>query len=232
MLLVIALHAVARAGDRPVVVELFTSQGCNSCPPAEAYLGDLATRPDVLALEFHVDYWDYIGWDDPFAAPAYTERQKAYQHALHSRYVYTPQMVIDGETHVVGSDRTQVEQHLRMAAKGHAADPVVTLTLSQPEPASLSVSLAGDAPAEPLDVFLVTYDHSRETAVKRGENRGKVLVNHQVVRALKTLGQWQGGDWSRTVPVERPGPAGGHAVIVQRPHHGPVVQAARIDWGN
>src|SRR3954454_10513973 len=85
---------VAHAEERPVVVELFTSQGCNSCPPADAYLGELAARSDVLALGLHVDYWDYIGWKDPFAQRAYTERQRHYSRALNQRFVYTPQMVI------------------------------------------------------------------------------------------------------------------------------------------
>ena len=94
---------VAANDELTVVVELFTSQGCSSCPPAEAFLGELATRPNVVALEFHVDYWDYIGWQDPFGSPAYTKRQRGYSASMGTPYVYTPQMVIQGRIHEVGS---------------------------------------------------------------------------------------------------------------------------------
>src|SRR5277367_5521376 len=111
LVLALMLSSVAQAGEtRPVVVELFTSQGCNSCPPADAYLGELAKRPDVLALSLHVDYWDYIGWRDPFAQHAFTLRQRDYSHALSERYVYTPQMVINGQLQGVGSQRGDIER--------------------------------------------------------------------------------------------------------------------------
>src|SRR4051812_38711022 len=110
---------IAAAGERavPVVVELFTSQGCNSCPPADAFLAELAKRPDVLALSLHVDYWDYIGWKDPFAQHAFTVRQRDYSRALSQRYVYTPQMVINGELQGVGSERRTIEALIARAAK-------------------------------------------------------------------------------------------------------------------
>ena len=106
----------ARAGG-PVLVELFTSQGCNSCPPADAYLGDLAKRRDVVALAFHVDYWDYIGWKDTFADAAWTRRQREYSRSLRTTQIYTPQMVVDGGQHAVGSDRRAVERLIEDAAK-------------------------------------------------------------------------------------------------------------------
>src|SRR5690242_20233995 len=113
----------AMAGERavPVVVELFTSQGCNSCPPADAYLGELAKRPDVLALSLHVDYWDYIGWKDPFAHHAFTLRQREYSRALSQRYVYTPQMVINGDLQGVGSERRTIEALIARAEKEQKA---------------------------------------------------------------------------------------------------------------
>src|SRR6059036_991639 len=102
--------APGRAADNrpPVVVELFTSEGCSSCPPADAFLGELAQRPDIVALAFHVDYWDYIGWKDPYASPLTTQRQHDYAAALHLHMVYTPQMVVDGRADVVGSERSDV----------------------------------------------------------------------------------------------------------------------------
>src|SRR6516164_10851500 len=107
-----ALPALA---ETPVVVELFTSQGCSSCPPADAYLGELAARKDVIPLAFHVDYWNYIGWADPFATKQMTQRQRDYQRALNQRYVYTPEMVVNGEAHEVGSDRHGIDRLIEAA---------------------------------------------------------------------------------------------------------------------
>src|SRR5690606_23996855 len=104
-----AAIGAAQAADRPVVVELFTSQGCSSCPPADRFLGELAARPGVIALGLHVDYWDYIGWKDPYARRAHTERQRDYSRTLNQRYVYTPQMVINGAFQAIGSDRAAVD---------------------------------------------------------------------------------------------------------------------------
>ena len=157
--LVPPLNSDARAGDRPVVVaELFTSQGCSSCPPAEAYLNDLADRADVIALEFHVDYWDYLGWKDPFASKAHARRQRAYAAALGSRQVYTPQAVIQGAVGLVGSQRSAIEMALKsQTAGGH---DLVDLDLSQkggklvigyePTPAAARVRLRA-----PLSFFLI-----------------------------------------------------------------------------
>ncbi|HLJ64950.1 MAG TPA: DUF1223 domain-containing protein, partial [Stellaceae bacterium] len=112
-----ATPTLTHAGDKPpVVVELFTSQGCNSCPPADAYLGELAARPDVLALSFHVDYWDYIGWTDPYSSKQATQRQRAYSHQMALRYIYTPQMVVNGTSEGVGSERQTIERLITSAA--------------------------------------------------------------------------------------------------------------------
>src|SRR5689334_7353524 len=121
--------STAHAEDRrPVVVELFTSQGCNSCPPADAFLGELAARPDVLALSLHVDYWDYIGWKDPFAQRAYTERQRSYSRALNQRFVYTPQMVIDGTLQGVGSETATINKLIEKARKLDAGGPTLSVS--------------------------------------------------------------------------------------------------------
>ena len=118
---------VAADTGSPVVVELYTSQGCSSCPPAEAFLGELAKRPNVIALEFHIDYWDYIGWKDPFASPDYTARQRAYSARMGERYVYTPQMLIQGQTHEVGSKRYLVEKKIALIRDNASPGPEVVL---------------------------------------------------------------------------------------------------------
>jgi hypothetical protein len=218
----------ARAGDgRPVVVELFTSQGCSSCPPADALLNELASDPRVLALSFHVDYWDYIGWKDPFASAQYTERQRDYVAKLGLRYVYTPQMVIDGRHDAVGSNRSDVTLAIEKAA---ATPPAMEVTLEGVEGGRALLS-AGAAPAEPATVWLVTFDDDHDTEVARGENRGRSLHNSNVVRELTALGTWTGEqktfalDFSAAKAAGR----GGCAVIVQEGRGGPVLGAAVYD---
>lgn len=226
-----SLSSEARAGDRPVVVaELFTSQGCSSCPPAEAYLEDLAERADVIALEFHVDYWDYIGWEDPFAKKSYTDRQKQYMRALHSRYVYTPQIVIDGAKHVVGSDRMKVELAIRdrQDEKREADMPKVRVLKSGEN--ALTVSVDGDPHGRIYDLFLITYDKEHRTEVKRGENRGRTLVNRNVVRDALLIRQWMGEDFEQEIPVEKFAEAGGWVLLLQQAGHGPIAAAEQILW--
>jgi len=221
----------AAAGEpAPVVVELFTSQGCNSCPPADRLLGELARRPDVLALSFNVDYWDYIGWKDPFASRAHTERQRAYGRALGRRVVYTPQMVIDGADEAVGSARAEVEARIAAAA---ARGGKLTLRFARDDSGRNSVLIPARTPdippsAVPATVWLVLYDREHVTEVKRGENAGATLANHNVVRELRQLGQWTGA--ATELPLDiAPGAAGdGCAVIVQAGQTGPVLGAAAM----
>ena len=222
------LQLVASPGEgRPVVVELFTSQGCSSCPPADALLDELARQPGVLALSFHVDYWDYIGWKDPFAAAQYTERQRDYAAKLGLRYVYTPQMVIDGRHDAVGSNRGEVTRAIQQSAK---TAPAVTVSLDATEGGRATLS-AGQAPSGGATVWLVTFDDGHDTPVARGENRGRDLHNSNVVRELRALGSWTGE--ARTFPLDfqaaRAEGRGGCAVIVQQGRGGPVLGAAVFD---
>lgn len=230
--LALALHGAgaqtATAGDsRPVVVELFTSQGCSSCPPADELLAELAKDPGVLALSFHVDYWDYIGWKDPFAAAQYTERQRDYAATLGLRYVYTPQMVIDGRHDVVGSKRREVTRAVEDAS---ATVPAVEVTLEAAD-GGRAVLSAGTPPSEEATVWLVTFDDGHDTPVARGENRGRALHNSNVVRELTALGAWSGTaktfalDFAKAKAEGR----GGCAVIVQQGRGGPIVGAAVYD---
>jgi hypothetical protein len=200
LLLVSAVLAAApaSAAERPVVVELFTSQGCSSCPPADALLGELARRDDVLALAFHVDYWDRLGWKDPYASAEATRRQKAYARLLDSATVYTPQMVVDGRTDVVGSYRGEVLQAIAAARAGAAAVPVELAAQAD----GLHVRV-GDGAARAATLWLVGFDRHHETRVGAGENGGRTLAEWNVVRGFETLGDWRGAATEATVPAAR-----------------------------
>lgn len=223
------LPARAEPASGPVVVELFTSQGCNSCPPAEAFLRDLAEDGDVVALEFHVDYWDYIGWKDPFAAEEFTERQRRYAGRLDSRYVYTPQMVIDGRAHEVGSRRSAVMARIEAAEMRRTmadGDDPPKVAVSHADGAALRIILSG-RPKKPgrYDVVIAAFDGRHETRVERGENAGKTLVNTHVVRRLETVGHWSGGDAELSVDPAVLEGDGGCAILVQEPNAGPIAAA-------
>jgi hypothetical protein len=194
----------ALADTRPVVVELFTSQGCSSCPPADAVLRELATKPNVIALGFHVDYWDRLGWKDPLSAPGATERQNAYAAQFGSREIYTPQIVIDGEKAIVGSRHDEVFSAVGQAQPRNAA-PVSFAA----DRRSVSIG-AGDGSGT---VTLVRFARSRTTTIKAGENAGRSLVDANGVIAIQKLGNWNGA--SITFPIDPPDPDQGSAVLVQ-----------------
>lgn len=220
------LAEIAEA-ERPVVVELFTSQGCSSCPPADALLDELADQPGLLALSFHVDYWDYIGWKDPFASAEYTQRQRDYARTLGLRYVYTPQIVVDGRKDLVGSHRRAVESAIKEAAK---RAPAVDVKLVPEDGGKITLS-AGSAPAEGATVYLVMFDDDHETDVARGENGGRSIHNANVVREYRKLGTWTGEAMEFPIDMEaaRSQGRGGCAVIVQAGTTGPVLGAAILD---
>ncbi len=207
-----------------MVVELFTSQGCSSCPPADDFLGELAGRAGVLALSFHVDYWNYIGWEDPFSSAEATQRQRAYGRALGLRVVYTPQMVIDGRWDAVGSNRGAVEQAI--AAAGAAAH--VAPEFAGDAASGYRVRLPETALEAPARLWLVLFDSSHETKVARGENSGRTIENRNVVRGIVDLGAWDGGAVELPLDLAPDATAGrdGCAVIVQQDESGPVLGAA------
>jgi hypothetical protein len=217
--------------DRPVVVELFTSQGCNSCPPADAYLGKLARRPSLLTLAFHVDYWNYIGWTDPFARPWATARQRGYQRSLNQPYIYTPQMVVDGAAQGIGSEPATIDALIR-AAQEKPASPHPDLALRWREDGALLVDVgAGESPPKiPADIWLIGYDRPHETSVPRGENAGQTLTDYQVVRSYRKLGGWPGWSLELIVPSAEITALGngGIAVLVQSGELGPILAAATI----
>jgi hypothetical protein len=229
----IAAAPAANAGDRngAVVVELFTSQGCYSCPPAEKFLGDLSEQKTVIALEFHVDYWDDLvhggdgKWKDPFSKPAFTQRQRTYnQQIRRTGNVYTPQMVIDGKLEAVGLRRLPVLSAIREAEKGlkQRLDVGVTLASGKVE----KVTLAGPVKATG-SVWLVRFIKSKETRVRSGENKGKALLSHNIVTGMKKTGTWSGTPTAIPVSGFELAEGEGCAVLVQNNRQGPILGAAQ-----
>jgi hypothetical protein len=221
--------AGAEGAGTPVVVELFTSQGCSSCPPADAFLGELARRSDVIALAFHIDYWDYIGWKDPLASSAWTERQHAYKRALGLHMVYTPQMVIDGRADAVGSEQRTVNDAIAAAA---AQDDKVVVSIAREAEGRYRVTLpaaGSDQPGPPATVWLVVFDREHTTPVKDGENTGRTLTDYNAVRELRAIGRWSGAADELTLDIDEAAMAGkGCAVIVQSDSAGPILGAALV----
>jgi hypothetical protein len=213
-----AVPAFAADASHPNVVELFQSQGCSSCPPANASLARYADRADILALTFAVTYWDRLGWKDTFGRPEYTERQYAYGRSLGDSGVYTPEVVVNGRAAGVGDDVGEVEALTRKTDRG-ASGPDVHI-----EGATVSIG-AGPAPAGGADVWLALYDpHTLEVPVARGENAGTTLSHRNVVKRLVRLGGWDGSP----VRLALPGSEGlARAVLVQRSGVGAILAAAR-----
>lgn len=234
------------------VVELFTSQGCHSCPPAEKILTRMAADPGIVALAYHVDYWDYIGWPDPHGTAANTERQRAYARAFGTGTIYTPQAVVNGNRDVVGSHAGAIEAALKETALG----------APQPAKASVGLDLRGDrlhisadgvrvegadadakrAPAggRARVLILVTFAGPTETTIDRGENAGLTLVNTHAVLDWRILGMWDGRPLDIDLPVStlKPAESGqvGCAAVLQSVTEagdpGPILAAASLDTCN
>ena len=219
---------------KAVVVELFTSQGCNSCPPADRLLGQLAARDNVVALTFNVDYWDYLGWKDTLAQAAYTQRQRNYAATLHSRTVYTPQMVIGGRQHAVGSDAAAVDAAIEAERRRQDSrkDSAPELRVEHQDGHVLVNLTASDDKRANATVWLVRYDRRRDVPIERGENAGSKLSYFNVAREMRALGQWRGQAMRlRLSQVElAEGGRDGCAIIVQKDPVGPILAAARIDF--
>ena len=191
-LIVFALPPAAAAKSpvvkSPVVVELYTAQGCASCGEANAYVAKLAERKDVLALTFPVDYWDYLGWADTFAKPEFADRQKAYVARLSLREPYTPQVVVDGRAEAAGQKSDRVEKLLRDAERSPSNPPDIRFI----GPRRVDVG-SGRAPKGGGEVWLIRYDpREQDVAVKSGDNRGQTIEHKNVVREVKRLGAWRG----------------------------------------
>ncbi len=221
----------ADAGEQPTVVELFTSQSCYSCPPAEAYLGELAKRDDIIALEHHVDYWDQLvygsagRWKDTFSSPEATDRQRRYNKHIEGRgYSFTPQMVFDGKTEAVGSRKRTVNRRIKEAQKN--AGERVAVSVTSPPQGGLAITVGG-AVAGNAGIWLLRYKNQQAVQPTGGENKGKNLVNHNIVREVRRVGDWTGQ--AATVEVADYTFEEGFScvVLIQTERPGPIIGAAR-----
>jgi hypothetical protein len=216
--------AVLAEGQNTVVVELYTSQGCSSCPPADALLKRLALRDDVIALALHVDYWDYIGWKDNFAQPAFTKRQKAYARVAGARSIYTPQIIIGGIAHVVGARPMDVAD-LVMEQKSQARSVDLKASRAREQILIRASKVAGTGQGDMI-VQLVRYIPKATVAIKTGENAGKTLEYVNVVTHLSVVGTWTGRrDLALDVPVQGNDPA---VIIVQKADHSSILAAIKV----
>ncbi len=206
-----------------VVVELYTSQGCSSCPPADALFAEIAKRDDVIALALHVDYWDYLGWKDDFARPRHTARQKAYAKAARSRTIFTPEVVVQGQDRLKGHDAAAIISEI--AAYGQHR-PEATLSVAREDDrVRIDVAPIGGS-AGPADVHVVRYAPEEEVEIGAGENAGRTMTYRNVVTDWETVGQWDGksaADFVFDDPDEGP-----LAVIIQTTRMGPILAAAKL----
>ncbi len=211
---VVAIVRPAHADPR-AVVELFTSQGCSSCPAADKLLGELAKDPNVIALSLPIDYWDYLGWKDTLADSRFSARQKAYSHVRGDRDVYTPQVVVNGSTHVIGSDRSKIEVAIDSTRKADGVMSVpVSMTLSGKQ-INVSVAATNKGPAAKHgEVWICSVSKSVPISIGRGENRGRQVTYYNVVRNLLKVGDWNGAAGSWTVPLENISREGVDAAVV------------------
>lgn len=209
--------AGAAEPEPPVLVELYQSQGCSSCPPANANLNTLADRPDVVALSFAVTYWDRLGWRDTFAKPQFTARQWEYARANHRANVATPQIWVNGKTTIVGNDARQLAATIRSA---RTSGPLLTLRGT-----TVAVG-SGAAPAKGADVWVAHYDpRSLAVPIRAGENGGRTLPHRNIVRRLVNLGRWTGSAATYSAPAPDAGLS--TAAFVQGGGGGPVLVAAK-----
>jgi hypothetical protein len=222
----------SRAKVEPkAVVELFTSQGCSSCPTADALLGRLVKRDDIIALSMSVDYWDYLGWKDTLANPKFSERQRAYGKARGDGAIYTPQMVVNGLVHVNGSDENQIERLIDKTAKTLSPSRVAIRLSKEKDKLVVEASGGqGGAPAQEATLWLAVIVGNVSVPITRGENQGKTITYSNVVQDLIPIGMWNGKPM--TVQLDRhsfmrPG-ADSCAVLLQQGHAGPIIGGALL----
>ncbi|MFN3723125.1 MAG: DUF1223 domain-containing protein [Paracoccaceae bacterium] len=219
----LGLSGMTLAQTSPVVVELYTSQGCSSCPPADEFMEHLVKSPDVIALSLHVDYWDYIGWRDTFGNPAYTKRQKAYAKAVGSRMIYTPQMIVGGLDRVEGNDPVQVADAIR---RHQALVSPVTLTVMR-DGDRIVIKAEADPPlTKPARVQVIRYLPQATVAIGRGENEGREVTYSNIVTDWQSVADWPGrAPFEMTADVAGPDPV---VVIVQTDGPADVLAAAVV----
>lgn len=214
MLTGLAGHAAASPAPK-AVVELFTSQGCSSCPPADDFLRELARRPDIVALTLPVDYWDYLGWKDTLAQPAFTARQRAYASGRNDKQVYTPQIIVNGLKPIVGSERAKIESVVAKLV-GNGPLPVSVGVGESASALAVEIGSSGGAPMSG-EVWLFPVVREREVTIGRGENKDRTITYANVVRGMVKLGDWAGRPVRFEVPMSsaRPGDAETFVVLLQ-----------------
>jgi hypothetical protein len=219
----VALLSTAIAAERPVVVELFTSQGCSSCPPADAYLIELSKgRRDVLPLAFHVTYWDQLGWKDPFSLPSATERQSQYGRRFGDGS-YTPEIVVDGAAGMVGSHRSAVASAIERAKRESVTAAAVSVTRN-----GKLVSIEVGSGSGNGRVLLIGFDREHTTPIGRGENGGRTLTEANIVRSIRPVGQWSGSP----LKISEQFPEGQDVAVVLEAPNGQVIGASRLADGS
>jgi hypothetical protein len=220
--------AQAQQAEKPrAVLELFTSQGCSSCPPADALFVTLARDPSLIVLTLPVDYWDYLGWRDTLAHSAFSQRQRSYAKTRGDGHVYTPQAVVDGAAHTVGSDRAAIEQLMRQRS-----EPALPLDVTMNRTGEgLRITVSGSASASSASIWLIPTARTRSVAVRRGENRGRDIVYANVARSLTRIGSWRGQPVTVDLPASltRTDDSDSFVVLVQADDGkvGRVIGAAR-----
>jgi hypothetical protein len=197
--LLIASCGLANAGEPRALLELFTSQGCSSCPAADELLGELASDPSLVALSVPIDYWDYLGWKDTLAIPGHSARQRAYARVRGDRQVYTPQIVVNGSTHVLGSDRAAVERAIALTDRNTTIMSVPVLLSADGNALNVKVAAANEHIG--AEVWLCPLAKSVPVEIGRGENTGRTITYHNVIRRWLKLGDWTGADAAWSVPI-------------------------------
>jgi hypothetical protein len=233
--LLIATFAAAQAAEPRALIELFTSQGCSSCPPADKLLGEFSADPSVVALSVPIDYWDYLGWKDTLANPGHSARQRAYAHLRGDRQVYTPQIVVNGAAHALGSDHAAIEHAIALTDQkpGVMSLPVLISMGSSGLNVQVDAAKSDHAAGE---VWLCPLMKAAQVSIERGENRGRTITYHNVVRNWVKLGDWTGTKMNWNVPVSEieASDADAAAVMVQEGTHdkpGIVLGAAYYSLG-
>lgn len=225
-------QGAAAASEKPLgVVELFTSQGCNSCPPADAFFSELVEKGEVVALAYHVDYWDYLGWQDTLARPQNTERQYGYMRALGGRAVYTPQVIVNGRTQVNGTDRAGVEQDLAEQA-GRGDGMKVAVKVNESDDSIIIRAGATTEPAAEAHLVLVFFSGPQSIAISRGENDGRTATYLNAVSDVRTAGMWHGKAAEYELPKSEFAGKGGCVALLQSTTRdggpGPILGAAIV----
>ncbi len=214
------------AASRPVVMELFTSQGCSSCPPADAYLEKLKGRPGLITLSYHVDYWDYLGWRDTLGSAECSQRQYDYAASRGDRNVYTPQTIVNGLDHYVGSQRSAVDEGIDKARSNSATEWVdVAMTDNETD---VMINISAHAAHKNATLWLMAYAPEISVEIRKGENAGSTVAYHNVVRKIVPAGMWHGDEAKLVLPKASvvPKDCKGWVALLQTGKVGPVIGVA------